>query len=229
MILAHFNNDIIIFKFYGEEMYYLKNKICIVLVCFTLVLTGCSKPAHEPLVGEYGESKIFSQDLSIEYINKINASAEPNPKDLDTLMIDGFDIIAKKSPYRVVLVARGKVIKDGSVKMRWLGGIDAVAKAPNPPAQVGMGGLLESTDSKKYSAGESVLLVMVGGKVQPSIDRPATIQLNLVRRENIVIDSIRLEVWQGKGKIWSFWDKFFWFSLFTGPVLLWVGIRSRRR
>lgn len=212
-----------------SKMRPLKIGICSIFISFSLLLTGCNQPGHEPLIGEYGESKIFSQDLSDDYIDLINASAEPNPKDLDTLMIDGFNIIAKKSPYRVVLVARAKVIRNGSVKMRWLGGIDAVAKSPSPPAQVGMGGLLESTDSKEYSAGESVLLVMVGGKVQPSIDRPATIQLNLVRRENIVIDSMRLEVWQGKGSIWSFWDKFFWFSLFMGPFLLWVGIRSRRK
>lgn len=212
-----------------KNMHRIKSSICFLFIYCSLVLTGCTKPAHEPMIGEYGESKVFSQNLSDDYINLINASAEPNPKDLDTLMVEGFDIVAKKSPYRVVLVAHAKAIRNGPVKMRWLGGIDAVAKTASPPTQVGMGGLLESTDSKEYAAGENILLVMVGGKVQPSMDRPATIQLNLVRRENIVIDSIRLEVWQGKGNVWSFWDKFFWFSLFTGPVILWVGIRSRRK
>lgn len=211
-------------------MQFFKSITLLMLYCLAFGLAACSsKPTHEPLIGEYGESRVFSEYLSSEYIEAINSAGEPNPKDLDTLMMEGFFVETKKSPYRVVMVVRGKVIQENPVKMRWLGGIDVVDKSPSPTKNVGMGNLLESTDSKKYAANENILLILVGGKVQPAIDRPATISLNLVRRENILIESIRLEVWQGKGNYLSFWDKYFWLSFLFAPILLWVGIRSRRK
>lgn len=195
-----------------------------------LLLAACSqKPAHEPLAGEYGQSRIYSEDISDDVIDAINQSEMPRPKDLNSLELGGFDVIAKQSPYRVVMVVYGKAINSGAVQMRWLGGIDAVSKSPTPPKQVGMGNVLETTDSKAYQTNENVLLILAGGKVQPSTDRPATITMNLGSRENLHIDRMRIEVWQGKGKYWSFWDKLFWSSFLVGPILLWVGLRNRRR
>lgn len=201
----------------------------LLFVCAIGTLTACSDTVHEPQIGEYGQSRVFYTELSSEYLDEINLSSMPNPQNLNTIMLEGIHLIPAQSPYRVVVVAKGTALQSGEVKVRLSGGIQSESKTPQAGAKVGMGNLVENTESEKYEANQSVLLVMAGGKVQPEVEREGSIALNLIRRENIQFTSIRIEVWQGKGSHSSFWDKWFWISLLIGPILLWVGIRNRRR
>lgn len=199
------------------------------LVLLFGTLSACSKPVHEPQIGEYGQSRVFYQELPSEQIDEINLSSMPNPQGLNTIILEGVPLIPAQSPYRVVVVAKGTSLQAGEVKVRLSGGIQSESKAPQAGTKVGMGNLVENTESEKYEANQSVLLVMTGGKVQPEVEREGSIALNLIRRENIKFDAIRIEVWQGKGSHSSFWDKWFWISFLIGPILLWIGIRNRRR
>ena len=201
-----------------------------VLICTMSLVSGCSKkPTQEPTIGEYGQNRVFYQNLSSEQIDEINLSSMPNPQNLNTIMLEDIHLIPTQSPYRVVVVAKGTSLQNGEVKVRFNGGIESQNTSSQVGKKVGMGNLIENTESEKYTTNQPVLLVMAGGKVQPEVEREGSIALNLIRRENIQFNAIRIEVWQGKGSYSSFWDQWFWLSFLIGPVLLWIGVRNRRR
>ena len=91
-----------------------------VLICTMSLVSGCSKkPTQEPTIGEYGQNRVFYQDLSSEQIDEINLSSMPNPQNLNTIMLEDIHLIPTQSPYRVVVVAKGTSLQNGEVKVRF--------------------------------------------------------------------------------------------------------------
>lgn len=169
-----------------------------ILAVFCLLLSACGSKPHSPRVGEYGQELVINDVLSDKKIHELNTlvpkpiSQSNNQSDINI----NFQNEMGKNPYRFVVVVRGKAINRGKVNM----GFTLSVASERKQKTVYMP-LIEEDDNS-YQTGEEVLLILASDPF--SIDQNnGEIQylINgwLQKRENIDIQHVELQVWQGKG------------------------------
>lgn len=190
-----------------------KKLLCVALLGISLAGCGKKNP-NDPIVGEYGERMISSESLSDQFIDAIN---HPPEKDEDQKFIDlPYFADPNQNPYRAVLIVKGHAIQKGKVDIRFLSNL----------AINGSGGRmasLQSEDSHRYDANESVKLIVSSEPFSFDVNKnkayERAVQISSVHKENIQIDSIQFQMWQGKGNHKSFLYYFGWFVLLSSIFL----------
>lgn len=169
----------------------------------SLGLTACNSKQQDPKIGEYGQVKIAYHLLNEQEIKAINQSAMPKPDVNHRPRADiTYQLDAQKNPYRFVIVAKGTAIQDGKVSMRWLGGTqreDAPGYSPE----------IYKNPDVKYKANEPVTLVIssdpfsANAKDKNSYKHSYMSIIELTGRENFKVSSVELQIWQGRGTVYS--------------------------
>lgn len=184
----------------------------LLLLCGIIFLTACSKTT-EPKAGEYGQVKIaqyFTEQLQIKKLNAFTLPAPPSQKK-PTFSIE-YEMDSAQNPYRFVMVIKGRAIQKGKVKLRFLGGTGRTHSGEYSPVSYA------SDDNKTYDANEPVLLVISSDPFSANAKTNLTkdyffTTAELTDRQNIHVDSIELQIWQGKGSKHS-WVRYLGFVVF---------------
>ncbi|WP_228271237.1 hypothetical protein [Acinetobacter brisouii] len=182
-------------NFQKNSMYWL------VALLVSVMLGGCSRADHEPKTGEYGQTLVNSIQLSSEQIDAINKSPMPQIKDVFSRPNIAIDFPTRQeNPYRFVIVVKGHALQDGKVNMRWFGGIRMTDGNQYSPQ------VFSDEDDHGYKINAPVLLVIASDPFSIGQDKMGlsyTALAELSERENLAVDSIQLQVWQGKGSQYS--------------------------
>lgn len=178
------------------------------LVMVLTMLVGCGKEKRAPVSGEYGQTLVNAIQLTPKQIQKINASTMPKPTKGKNVPDVGISFAADKeqNPYRFVMVAKGVALAAGEVNMRWMGGVQSGMNNGYKPE------IFREEDGSKYKAGEPVLLVMASDPFSVASSSEHTefgyqALARLTLRENIQLNSLELQIWQGKGGKFS-WTRY---------------------
>lgn len=197
----------------------LKTKCCLVISITLLIggLCGCGQVDHEPQSGEYGQTLVNSIQLTNAQIVQMNQSEMPRPEDTFKRPQVGinFPVNAEKNPYRFVIVAKGHAIQQGKVDLQWIGGIRAEETAPYHPE------IFREEDDHRYDINQPVLLVISSDPFSIASDHQHSQYsafAELTQRENFAVESVQLQVWQGKGALYS-WTAYLKFVVILLVVL----------
>ncbi|ENV48283.1 hypothetical protein P255_01164 [Acinetobacter brisouii CIP 110357] len=196
----------------------IKIPVCLWLcMIFSVLLSGCVRVDHEPHAGEYGQTLVNSIQLTSEQIAAINRSEMPRIQDAFKRPNIAIDFpTSQENPYRFVIVVKGHALQQGKVNMRWLGGIRPSESAQYHPQVFG------DEDDHRYKSNEPVLLVISSDPfsiAKENFNVHYTALAELTERENLVVDSIQLQVWQGKGSQYS-WVRYAGFFVVLMMALL---------
>lgn len=169
---------------------------------FIACLTGCQEKPHPPRVGEYGEVLIKNYKLHPKHVDELNtlipltySEAQKLPKYPKASL--SFKGEMGKNPYRFVMVLYGKTLNAGDVKVTFT--TDTGLSKGTGQAVLG---LAMDEDESQYHANDEVVVVLSGEPFSLSIENASkeyTINAYLKQRENIKLQSVELQVWQGKG------------------------------
>lgn len=180
-------------------------------------LAACGKVAHEPKVGEYGESLVNSVLLTSSEIDALNKAVIEKPKDTFKRPNIGISFQAdhSKNPYRFVIVAKGATQQQGKVELKWIGGVQSESSNGYHPE------VFQSDDKHSYDLNESLLLVISSDPFSVSEQNNGmtySIHAELMEASNIQFKSVEVQVWQGKGSQYN------WTSYLKFLVILMVVI-----
>lgn len=100
------------------------------------------------------------------------------------------------NPYTLVMRVKGHAPREGNALSLWLGGFEFVDADGNEQSVLDPVASLSRPDAK---AGESFELIAVAKRVSVSVDRSMTPVLSLNKLDNMVIESVTLEIWSGIG------------------------------
>lgn len=166
-------------------------------------MTACGgKAKHSPRVGEYGQVLSKNIVLSKEAVQGLNLS-EIKPYQYASKETEvGIDFVgeSKDNPYRFVVVIQGTAIDKGKVDVGFMYGVGLASSGQMKPK------IMNEEDNSTYKAGEPVLLVVASDPFSVAAGREADTYVAyglLNKRTNIDIQSVELQIWQGKGKKYS--------------------------
>ena len=101
------------------------------------------------------------------------------------------------NPYTLVMRVKGHAPREGNALSLWLGGFEFLDADGNEQSVLDPVASLSRPDAR---AGESFELVAVAKRLSVSVDRSMTPVLSLNKLDNMVIESVTLEVWSGIGR-----------------------------
>ncbi|USA45102.1 hypothetical protein NDN11_10180 [Acinetobacter sp. C26M] len=187
------------------------------LFFMTLSLAACGKVAHEPKVGEYGESLVNSVLLTSSEIDALNKAVIEKPKDTFKRPNIGISFQAdpSKNPYRFVIVAKGTAQQQGKVELKWIGGVQSESSNGYHPE------VFQSDDKHSYDLNQPLLLVISSDPFSVSEQNNGMnygVHAELTEATNIQFQSVEVQVWQGKGSQYN------WTSYLKFLVILMVAI-----
>lgn len=200
--------------------------IFLVAILNSCVLSGCQDKPHPPRVNEYGQTLVKNIHLNSSTTQTLNTTI-PLPYNEASILakypkaIINFKGEPSKNPYRFVVVVKGQALNSGDVKLGFTtstgltygGGATAL-------------GLITNDDNYYYNANEAVVAVLAGEPFSLSpqnIDKEYTVNAFIKRKENIKIDSVELQIWQGKSSKRSTSS----YAIFGAVVAFFVYIATR--
>jgi hypothetical protein len=208
---------------------FLKFKHRMMMIGFVFIsvvgLSACGQSTHEPRIGEYGENLVNSVLLTPTEIQELNQAVITKPKDTFDRPNVGISFSGDhaRNPYRFVIVAKGTVMHEGRVELKWIGGVQSEASIGYQPE------VFQAEDGHKYDINQPVLLVI--GSDPFSVSEKGNgmiygIHAELMEAENFQFQSVEVQIWQGKATTYS-WIYYLKFLLIFMAVIL--GIYSLTR
>ncbi|MFW2036044.1 hypothetical protein [Acinetobacter junii] len=193
-----------------KNLFLKQTSLKFLVVVFILVgLVACGKTTHEPKVGEYGEALVNSVRLTSSELEQMNQAVINKPKDtFDRPSVAiGFLGESNKNPYRFVIVAKGIAPNEGEVNLKWIGGVQSETSNGYQPQ------IFQSDDKHKYEMNEPVLLIASSDPFSISEQSNGVhydVHAELMEASNIQFQSVEVQIWQGKGSLysWTYYLKF---------------------
>ncbi|WP_416201964.1 hypothetical protein [Acinetobacter sp. NIPH 2100] len=189
----------------------------ILMLGLTLSLCACGKTIHEPKAGEYGQNLVNSVLLTQSELQELNKAVIEKPKDTFQRPNVGISFQAdhKQNPYRFVIVAKGAAIQAGKVELKWIGGVQSESSNGYHPE------VFQTNDQHSYELNEPVILIISSDPFSVSEQNNGmnySIHAELMEASNIQLQSVEVQVWQGKGSQYN------WTSYLKFLVILMVAI-----
>ncbi|MFT3735468.1 MAG: hypothetical protein QM776_10645 [Rhodocyclaceae bacterium] len=193
------------------------------LACVLGVMQGAPQAAQQ----KFGERLVKSISMDVETLRKIDdfKPSAPNRNEstlVNALLADSVDwrgdsmpVTTLDNPYTVVLRLIGRARSDGPAASLWLAGweMQETSNGASPIHKAPVAGLSE-TNGK---AGQVFELISTAGPVTFRESKFAQPVVSFVRSDNMIVDSVTVEVWSGMAPTSAT-------ELFLLTRLLWVGV-----
>ncbi|MDO4251334.1 MAG: hypothetical protein Q4C68_07470 [Moraxella sp.] len=200
--------------------------LMLILPSSAMLMTACQQEPQAPKAGDYGQVLLKNTQLRQSQINDLN-TVIPKTYDEASRLVNypkaeiRFVAEANKNPYRFVMVVRGKALNQGATKLSFTTETYKTEGAGNIAL-----GLIKQEYDKPYAPNSNVIAVLASEPFSignENANKEFGVTAYIKQRENIAIEHIELQLWQGKGEKRSS-VSYAWFFLIIVAV---VGIALR--
>ena len=164
--------------------------------------TALTASAADDKGKKYGKRIVAEYDLPADVIQKLASFKPSAPQQGESMIVNmvgadavpwnapGFKANSSTNPYVIVITVKGKAAESGDVSTMWQAGwrLDDGATRLSVVPGLSKSGL---------RSGEAVTLTASAAPVSFKVDREVGAYVGMVNARNLVIDSVRVQVWSG--------------------------------